>query len=92
MYLRAIQAKKLISITRTLRSGDRGIYSVSATISYNNFTYLDGISNSFYISTTVNPVTTLSVQSSNYPLNRKYTATYTFTISKPVTTTAPEIL
>lgn len=87
IFLRSIQAQKLVSITATVTNGIQGTYSISSTINYNGFVYLKAASNSYYItgsSTTSSTATTLSVKSSNYPLNRQYSSIYTFALTNPM--------
>lgn len=100
IYLRSIQAQKLISITGTIPNGDQGTYVINSTINYNGFVYLNATSNSFYISnpsSTSSTLTlsassgssvsstgsTISVKSSNYPLNRNQYSIYTYGITNP---------
>ena len=49
VLLRAITAQKLVTIKGRLKNGDQGTYKVTASISYNGFTYLKATSNEFYI-------------------------------------------
>jgi hypothetical protein len=84
IYLRSIQAQKLVSITATITNGIQGTYSLNAAINYNGFVYLQATSNSYYVtgSAWAAPTSTsLSVRSMNYPLNRFYTSIYTFALA-----------
>jgi hypothetical protein len=85
IYLRSIQAQKLLSITATLTNGIQGTYSIASTINYNGFVYLQATSNSYYVtgSTASSAATSLTVQSTNYPLNRYYSSIYTFALTNP---------
>jgi len=40
VYLRSIQAQKLISITTTITNGAQGTYALNASIEFNGFVYL----------------------------------------------------
>lgn len=86
IYLRSIQAEKLVSITATITNGIQGTYTLNASINYNGFVYLQATSNSYYIIGTTSSssaASSISVKSTNYPLNRYYTSIYTFAITNP---------
>ena len=86
IFLRSIQAQKLVSITATITNGIQGTYSINSTISFNGFVYLKATSNSYYIagSSTSTSATTLSVRSSNYPITPQFSSIYTFAITNPL--------
>lgn len=86
IYLRSIQAEKLVSITATITNGIQGTYNLTTSINYNGFVYLQATSNSYYItssSSSSSAASSISVKSTNYPLNRYYTSIYTFAITNP---------
>ena len=99
IYLRSITAQKLVSVSGTITNGNQGSYSLNATVSYNNFVYMNATSNSFYITSasSANTAATssssgsvitasgqaISVRSNNYPLNRMYSSIYTFALTSP---------
>ena len=65
MFLRAITAQKLVSVTGRIPNGDQGTYSIEASISYNGFTYLKATSNKFYITTPTSTSSTSGTDSSS---------------------------
>lgn len=82
--MRGIQAQKLISITAPITNGVQGTYTISSSINYNGFVYLQAISNSFYITGPATASTTsVAVKSNNYPLNRYQSSIYTFAMTNP---------
>lgn len=84
IFLRSIQAQKLISITASVTNGPQGTYSISSSINYNGFVYLQATSNSFYITSSASSSsTTVTVKSNNYPLNRYQNSIYTFAMTNP---------
>jgi hypothetical protein len=86
IYLRSIQAEKLVSITATITNGIQGTYIINSTINYNGFVYLQAASNSYYVTgspSASSSATTLTVKSGNYPLNRYYSSIYTFALTNP---------
>jgi hypothetical protein len=94
IYLRAISAQKLVSITGSITNGNQGTYQLNATINYNGFVYLNATSNQFYISSSTISGNTgsnggsssgqaITVKNANYPLNRNYPSIYTFGITNP---------
>ena len=91
IYLRNIQANSIVSISGTITNGNQGTYALNYGINFNGFVYLNGTSNSFYVA---NPTTTtsgasvatssgnsISIRTTNYPLNRFFSATYTFAMT-----------
>lgn len=96
IYLRSIQAQKLISIVATVTNGNQGTYSIDSTINYNGFVYLTAKSNSYYVISTSTSTSSgslntgststsnsLSVRTRNYPLNRYVSSIYTFALTNP---------
>jgi hypothetical protein len=49
IYLRAITAQQLVSVSGTVPNGNQGSYALNATISYNGFVYMNATSNTIYI-------------------------------------------
>lgn len=96
IYLRSIQAQKLISIVATVTNGNQGTYIIDSTINYNGFVYLTAKSNSYYVISTSTSTSSgslntgststsnsLSVRTRNYPLNRYVSSIYTFALTNP---------
>lgn len=84
IFLRSIQAQKLISINVLIPNGPQGTYSMTSSINYNGFVYLQAISNSFYITAQGNSSSTaVTVRSRNYPLNRYQSSIYAFAMTNP---------